>query len=190
MNFIILVILLFTTNITLFSSNKVEELNINKNVFVGIWSEDLIMGSAWTDVWIFYENSEFEYICSQYTNPYNRLEKIGGKFKVKNNKLFIKFEYVIEKVGGKYSLSDDPLVSGFIITNFKTKKIKYNEIFKEIKLSLPNNHKDILTEINDSIDTENDLDFILENKVKKLRCLELNNLQLYKLYNNPYIYNK
>ena len=71
------------TNVEVNDVNGIQPIN-NENI-IGIWQDSPVAASGWSSVYLFFENSEYEYNYSQMNKEPIRLLGIRGRYELQDN---------------------------------------------------------------------------------------------------------
>lgn len=132
---------------------------IYENDLVGVWQEqDSIVAAGLKDSYRFFQDKNFIFETSRF-NYVSRLNKIQGKYRLKENILFLKIEKITENLGGILCFGDN----------------NYWEFENESTKTYQNN---------DCGEIDFDISIIL-GKNKEIKMIKINNINFYKISSNP-----
>jgi hypothetical protein len=144
----ILLILLFSINSICQTSNN------NNDEIIGIWqAETSEVSSNYHDIYRFLSNNKFEFEPTGY-NGLNRIVKISGNFKIKNDKIIFYPHAITELVGNKIERSFTTTLSdSWAIESEKliSKKIKSSPQSANFELNKPTGDNKINIKIDSRI---------------------------------------
>ncbi len=143
-----------------FKNPLAQNIEIEKNI-IGVWQEnDSLVSSGLKNVYRFYSNGKFRFDVSSY-NYLSRLISLSGKYKIRNNSLYLRVLEIKEAKGGEITYGDEADYNNWNYYNYKEKVITCNPA----------------------------KDFSLRIKIcaesKDVKCLRLNYLKFYKISSNP-----